>query len=323
MTNLVSIIIPVFNREYLIAETLNSILTQTYKNWECLVIDDDSTDNTEKVVKAFVTKDERFIYYKRPVNRPKGANACRNYGLELAKGDFVNWFDSDDIMHPEKIEKQLHLLQNTDYEFCVCQTLKFKKTIDKPRGFLSEYIVSENPLEDFITKKIVWLTQAPLFKKDLLLRNNFTFDESLQAGQEWDLFARILFMCNTYGVINEPLVYLRKHKDSISGDKTINEKWHYTKARYNIYKDYLPRLSPRLMKYFNNYFKRMYCEFLREGELDKASYLLKNVFYKTKNIPFKMRVYLVLAKLSFKYFRQGEFFLRPMLDDHNFYKIKA
>ena len=95
---LISIIIPTYNRRDLISDTLDSILVQTYKNWECIIVDDGSTDNSSAVINSYVKKDSRFQYHKRPIDKAKGGNACRNYGFELSKGEFVNWFDDDDIM---------------------------------------------------------------------------------------------------------------------------------------------------------------------------------------------------------------------------------
>ena len=99
MQKTVSIIIPTFNRGCLLEETLQSILKQTYTKWECIIVDDGSTDNTEKIVEKYIKSDSRIQYYKRPETRKKGANSCRNYGFKLAKGEYINWFDSDDEMY--------------------------------------------------------------------------------------------------------------------------------------------------------------------------------------------------------------------------------
>ena len=85
MNPLVSIIILTFNRGHLIGETLDSVMLQTYENWECIVVDDGSRDNTSKLLKSYVQKDSRFQYHHRSSKRLKGANACRNYGFELSK----------------------------------------------------------------------------------------------------------------------------------------------------------------------------------------------------------------------------------------------
>ena len=73
---LISIIIPTYNRAHLIGETLNSLLAQTYKDWECIIVDDGSTDDTNNVVEEYVAQDNRFIFVYRPRDRRKGANAC-------------------------------------------------------------------------------------------------------------------------------------------------------------------------------------------------------------------------------------------------------
>ena len=80
-----------------------SVLTQTYVNWECIVVDDGSTDLTIDVVQKYCNKDARFKLYNRPHNRQKGGNAARNYGFEQSLGEFVNWFDSDDLMKKNHI----------------------------------------------------------------------------------------------------------------------------------------------------------------------------------------------------------------------------
>jgi glycosyltransferase involved in cell wall biosynthesis len=90
---LVSIIIPTYNRAHLIGETLDSVLAQTYQNWECIVVDDGSSDNTDKVVGKYVQKDSRFKYYHRPDEHLPGGNGARNYGFKMSKGEYVNWFD--------------------------------------------------------------------------------------------------------------------------------------------------------------------------------------------------------------------------------------
>lgn len=108
---LISVIIPVFNRAPLVGETLNSLISQSYKNWECIVVDDGSTDETPVVVEKYVQRDRRFKFFTRPPDRKKGASPCRNLGLDLAQGDFVQFLDSDDLLENTKFEEQIRLLQ--------------------------------------------------------------------------------------------------------------------------------------------------------------------------------------------------------------------
>lgn len=108
--SLISVIIPAFNRASIIGETLDSVLDQSYSNWECIIVDDGSTDNTREVVENYSAGDKRFRYFPRPPERKKGASPCRNYGLEMAKGDYIQFLDSDDLLEKNKFEEQLKVL---------------------------------------------------------------------------------------------------------------------------------------------------------------------------------------------------------------------
>jgi glycosyltransferase involved in cell wall biosynthesis len=104
---LVSIIIPSFNREALLPETLDSILAQTYTHWECIIVDDGSIDSSLNIAEKYAINDDRFRVCRRPWYKKKGANNCRNYGFSKIYGEFVQWFDSDDIMLPSMIEDKV------------------------------------------------------------------------------------------------------------------------------------------------------------------------------------------------------------------------
>ncbi|MFD1064140.1 glycosyltransferase family 2 protein [Winogradskyella litorisediminis] len=214
---LISIIIPTYNRADIIGDTLKSIQEQTNKNWECIVVDDGSTDQTEELLNTYIHKDERFIYVKRPEHLPKGANACRNYGFTISKGQFINWFDSDDIMHTNKLEAQLKSLsENPDAPYCVCQSNWFDKEANIDLGLRSRSIDSKQRLEDYCLYNITWLTTAPLWRREFIESNKLTFDESLQQSQEYDFHIKALSVSDNYAVINEPLLTLVKHKEAIS-----------------------------------------------------------------------------------------------------------
>ena len=102
--SLVSIIIATYNREDYIIETLESIKLQTYTKWECIIVDDSSTDNSEEKVRAFIQDDFRFLYVKRPPELKRGANTCRNFGYTLSSGVYIKFFDSDDLMLSNHLE---------------------------------------------------------------------------------------------------------------------------------------------------------------------------------------------------------------------------
>ena len=105
MSIMFSIIVPMYNVEKYIEECIQSVVNQTYSNWELIIVDDCSTDNTDEVVNQYLT-DERIHYIKNDTN--SGAAVSRNRALREAKGKWIAFLDSDDLWHPEKLEKQIN-----------------------------------------------------------------------------------------------------------------------------------------------------------------------------------------------------------------------
>lgn len=114
MSGKVSIISPSYNTGEFISETIESVLSQTYCDWELLIVDDCSTDNTDEIVRRFL-RDERIKYFKNEKN--SGAAASRNWALREAKGKWIAFLDSDDLWKPEKLEKQVAFMEKNDYHF--------------------------------------------------------------------------------------------------------------------------------------------------------------------------------------------------------------
>ncbi|QKJ64801.1 glycosyltransferase family 2 protein [Flavobacterium sp. M31R6] len=216
MNPLISIIIPTYNRAYLIAETLESIIAQNHKNWECLIVDDGSTDDTATLIANYIKKDNRFQYHQRPVDRKKGANACRNYGFELSKGEYVKWFDSDDIMHPDFLEKQVEVLENNnELNFCASQSLTFHKDSE----IRTKNGANRNPKHSLILSYLVknhyFFTGAPLWRKEYFHQKDL-FDENLSDSHESDFHFRMLLYFPKYIYTNDFLFSIRRGNESIT-----------------------------------------------------------------------------------------------------------
>ena len=113
--NLVSIITPTYNCGAFIAETMDTVLAQTYTDWEMIIVDDCSTDDTRAVVEAYQAKDSRFIYHCLEQN--SGAAVARTKAMELAKGEYMAFLDSDDLWTPDKLERQLKFMNDNGYAF--------------------------------------------------------------------------------------------------------------------------------------------------------------------------------------------------------------
>lgn len=113
--DLVSIITPTYNCGKYICETINSVLHQTYTNWEMIIVDDCSTDNTKKIVSQYLLKDNRIQYYFLESN--VGAAMARNKAMQYAKGKYMAFLDSDDLWEKDKLEKQIIFMENNHYNF--------------------------------------------------------------------------------------------------------------------------------------------------------------------------------------------------------------
>jgi glycosyltransferase involved in cell wall biosynthesis len=150
MNQLVSIIIPTYNRAYLLGETLDSVSQQTYHNWECIIVDDGSTDNTDEVVGEYVKKDSRFKYYHRPKEHLPGGNGARNYGFKISRGEYIQWFDSDDLMLPDKITKQVKSIYENDSLFSICLYIRKNKDLSQIQIHKSNFDIKYDLYQDYL-----------------------------------------------------------------------------------------------------------------------------------------------------------------------------
>lgn len=221
-SKLISIIIPTYNRAHIIGETLDSILAQTYTHWECIVVDDGSTDGTVDLMAEYMERDIRFRYYHRPAERPKGPCSCRNYGFEQSRGAYVNFFDSDDLLKPEAFEKALNgFKQDTDAVIINSALIDFNtKTLHSRNK-----IYSENLLTDYFIGEITFLVCGPLWRRNFLMQQNYLFDENIGNVDDWDFNLRMLYANPNLIFIDDVLIYYRMHPNSFSMEvRKLNKK---------------------------------------------------------------------------------------------------
>ena len=228
MTPLVSIIIPTYNRVHLITETLDSILEQTYTNWECLVIDDGSTDNTAELLLQYCANDKRFQYYLRPKNRLKGANTCRNLGFELSKGNYINWFDDDDLMLNDFIAfKVLNI--KPQHNFIITSGIIVDENKNKIKDL--RFNNANHIYKQFCLYESSILTPSVLFTRDFLQKKNL-FNPTIYRGQESEFFSRLFFNVNynEYTHVDHKSFLYRQHEET---------KTYLNKSYVPIYKESL------------------------------------------------------------------------------------
>jgi len=224
----VSLIIPVYNREELVIDTIKSIKKQKYKNWECIIVDDISTDNTLKVIQSEVKNDKRFTIEKRDNSLPKGANTCRNIGLKIASGDFIQFFDSDDIMHSEKLSSQVSDILHHSCDISLCQGIRFIKK-NNTLNRIGEILINEsdNYFEDLVIRKSSINIASTLFSKNIIA--NEYFDTDLIRSQDYDFIARVLINDPKVCINRNFLYFVRDHSMSITGNyKSMTKQYLFS-----------------------------------------------------------------------------------------------
>ena len=221
-TPLVSIIIPNYNRGSLIVETINSVLDQSYLNWELIIVDDGSTDDSELKIRPYLYK-ENIYFYNRPSNRLPGGNAARNYGLEKANGEFIKWLDSDDLLAPNCIEEQIKILLKESADVNFCRSRLFKINIESSKIELGSFWHktfprSKSVLKNFITGKTRFSNNDGLWRREVL--GEEPYNEDLRNSQEFLMIIKILCRVNNVSLLDEPLVYVRQHENQMADNRT-------------------------------------------------------------------------------------------------------
>lgn len=308
---LVSIIIPTFNRAHLIGETLDSVIAQTYQNWECIVVDDGSTDNTPEVMEEYIKKDSRIQYHHRPPEHKPGGNGARNYGFKLSRGEYIQWFDDDDIMLPNflefkinRISDEIQLIITSGYEWDV-------KTIIKQPVCLK---IENNLYTDYSLWNIKILTPSVFFKKSFL-RGKELFQENLICGQEMEFFNRLFWNLDNkrFLLFSEYLFLYRQHKESKRKEKRIyHSDFKLSEAYIQIVNFERASMihNSIVMDYALNIIIALYFNALGHKDEKTEKYIKQNFFnlIENKNFSNKVEFFIVRKLLSFS--DKGRYFFK-------------
>lgn len=209
--NLVSIIMPNYNCVRFIAQTIESVLAQTYTNWELLIVDDCSTDGSYEIALDYARKDSRIKVLRN--ERNSGAAVSRNRAIEAASGEYVAFLDSDDLWLPEKLEHQLRFMQENDCDFCFTEY----EHIDEEGLFLNK---TANVIHHLTYRKMLlhcWPgCLTVVYKQDL---ENKIYVDDIKKNNDHALFLKVLRKCSNAVGMKEVLAKYRIRKGSISSKK--------------------------------------------------------------------------------------------------------
>lgn len=221
---LVSIIIPCYNYGWLLPETLDSLLAQTYTHWECIIIDDGSVDNSRSVGEGYAALDSRFRYLYQS---NKGMSAARNRGLDEARGEYIQFLDSDDLLVPQKLERQVNFLEaHPETDLIYGDVRFFRHDNPKELSKSSDMIDAEwmkgiegqgEKLVNSIVETNLMVVHAPLTRAALIHKVG-RFAEDLRSAEDWEFWVRCALAGGSFRYDSSPDAWalVRVHATSTS-----------------------------------------------------------------------------------------------------------
>jgi len=225
----ISVLMSVYNGEKFISESINSILNQTYKNFEFLIVNDGSTDNSEKIIESF--SDSRIIYLPK---QNTGLTKSLNYGLSRAKGKYIARIDCDDFSLPHRLEYQIKKIEKNKELGLVASRAKIIE--NKKNGYTPFY--TDDDIQEIIKTKNPFVHSSVLISKDYFEKINF-YNESYRVTQDYDAWMR-LSKISKISMVDDILVERHVLGDSISKKKYILQainSYRIRKNEINLFKN--------------------------------------------------------------------------------------
>ena len=301
---MISVIVPCYNYGDLLKDCIASLFAQTYQNWECIIIDDGSIDNTKIIAEEFVQKDKRISYFFQPNSGP---TVARNYGLSLAKGIYIQFIDADDLIEPRKFEIQLSCFEKKSECDIVYSSVKYFPSSDKTKRYDDITLEGSKPWMKNLSGKgdkmilallegNIMVINSPLVKKSLFDRL-CTMSSDLFFNEDWELWTRFA-IGDAYFQFDDSLDTLALVRVHESYSKDIFKMYAYgLLACLKINTNLSGRKYKRIMIPKINYHKRIIDEKLIELlRLDRVKAIAKVEFIATLTGIKRYSLYQVLFK---------------------------
>lgn len=318
---LVSIIIPTYNRAHIIGETLDSIIAQTYTNWECIVVDDGSTDDTDEVLKKYIQKDGRFRYLKRPENRKRGGNAARNYGFENSIGDYIQWFDSDDYMMVDKLESQINDLIQSSYKISICSGVRYYPSTKIEKKLRIDY--KNDIFCQVASNSSEIMTPSLLINREEYIKTGVKFHEEMTRGQETYFLIELISNVDSNLIVqsDKRLFKYVIHDDSISKSDDKYNPSHVMSKAIAFSRIWYLNKNYNCQSVSNKMYKkcvRLLFSSLRNNEYKISKYILKKmkINLKPQNRILYYRIFLYYT--IFRIFKKPQYYFMNDLLNRKF-----
>jgi glycosyltransferase involved in cell wall biosynthesis len=218
---LVSIIMPAYNSERYIAESIKSVIAQTYQNWELIIIDDGSTDNTPRIVNQY-KKNEKRIKYFYQANQKQGK--ARNNGIKKSRGSLIAFLDSDDLWMPERLKRQVEIIEIKMVDLVFSDAYTFianTKNVVGNFNTIAGILNGDSAIELFLVKNRIPMLTVLATKRAIISVGGFKEDSQFQWGEDYLLWLKMLLKGYSFYGIPEKLAYYRKHDAQVTG----NDNW--------------------------------------------------------------------------------------------------
>lgn len=306
-SSVISIIIPIYNRVSTIGSTLDSILQESDQGWECIVVDDGSSDATCSKVQEYEEKDSRIKLWERPSQLPKGPNSCRNYGFEKSTGELVYFLDSDDELLPGALARYRAAFQPKT-EVVIAPLLKV--ALNTGEIIEQNTIESINLIEDYFTGEVSFYVCGPMWRRSFLEKQPELFDVTLRNLDDWDFNLRMWYAQPQATFLEQPAVRYLHHDQSLKKELIKGNPDEIDSAFRARFKHLalLTAQNPANQKKYQRYIAHFYKKTLRNALQLKHPWWdfyssMTRLFWQTQD--YRILVKVSVGVISFLFFRKG------------------
>lgn len=294
---LISVIIPAYNQEKYLSKCLDSIINQTYKIIEIIIVNDCSTDGTNDIISEYEKKDKRIRVFKN--RRHIGAGKARNIGVAKSNGDYIAFIDSDDFISKDYLEKMLYYIEESDFVCSGYNQLNknsIKKYQMKPNHYVDtdkKFNVFFNTVNENLFMRAVW---GKLFKREIVIRNMF---EGLEFGEDTLFLVNVLAQSHSYNTTNYVGYYYRVHDRSTLARSSRKSKEYIRDMMEMEYLSYTitNQLSDYCLEESKKKYKKIFFDMfykLKKWDNDKNAFIINRFIFKENYMRLKNIIKLTL-----------------------------
>ncbi len=305
----VSIIVPCYNAEKFLEQCVNSVLSQMYENWECILINDGSKDQTLDLIRKFESKDERIRVFTQ---ENRGLSATRNKGIDYAKGEFLFFLDSDDTLSKDAINVLISSFQNNDIiigitvasTFSDDQIKKVSQLQHPKEGAIEFRNNSFEILRRTMESGLTPVAQNRLYRKNFIDNNNLRFKSGILHEDELWFFEIMLFARNVKFINHETYFYRIDNQDSITknvGDRNLES---YIRVMEEIVEKYSSQPKFQIIaNWYSVYIKKIFLDFAIRERPKLSNHIISRLESALENCYLKLEDERILTKNNEIYYK--------------------